>query len=205
MRAFILCVFAFAALMGLPQLADHFRRPVAVIPKQTALETDKIAPRGKFSAAPHAAVKKPVESQPALAISAVNGAPAGLLTQSEQPGPAQELLTGLRAAKPEANRNSPPQSSGITLQTAQDQLNGRLSPDPAASPQQSATSEGYLPPWEAKRVRDTQLAQDPAAPENGVAVPARAAVQTGHATNRKRRYAGARHSRPFAGFFWPGF
>jgi hypothetical protein len=73
--------------------------------------------------------------------------------------PSQQLLTALRAAKPEFQGNVTRQGATLNLQAAQDLINGRIPATLVDTPEEGLLSEGYLPPWAALRARYTQIAQ----------------------------------------------
>ena len=126
---------------------------------------------------------------------------------SDRTKPSQQLLTALRAAKPEFQGNVKPQGTPLNLQAAQDLINGRIPATLVDVPEEGLLSEGYLPPWAALRARYAQIAQRLPSGDNGaltVRISARSSRIDTHRRSR-RSYASARRRSRFVynygGFF----
>lgn len=121
--------------------------------------------------------------------------------------PSQQLLTALRAAKPEFQGNVTTQGAPLNLQAAQDLINGRIPATLVHAPEEGLLSEGYLPPWAALRARYAQIARSLPSGDNGaltVRISARSSRIDTHRRSR-RSYASARRRSRFVynygGFF----
>lgn len=179
-RPLALVVCTLAVLMGLPRLADLFRAP---------LYPDSVT---VYTGAPSVPVRK--------AEQAPNKPPAPSIA------PKASSAAALPAAKSEEARVlRPPEAvrqGAINLQAAQDVLNGRAPATvPAAPPAQTVLSEGYLPPWDAMRGKEEQLAQAGRQNPNG-SLTLRVAAQPGQYARRERvsrRKSAHRRSRGWGG------
>jgi len=125
--------------------------------------------------------------------------------------PSQQLLTALRAAKPEIKGVPASQGATINLQAAQDLINGRVPATLVVTPDDGLLSEGYLPPWKALRERYNQLAQSvpPGAGNNG-ALTVRVTARSSRIDSRRHERISRRHYvsvrrrarfSPYGGFF----
>ncbi len=121
--------------------------------------------------------------------------------------PSQQLLTALRAAKPEFKGNVTRQGATLNLQAAQDLINGRIPARLVDAPEEGLLSEGYLPPWAALRARYTRIAQSSPPGDNG-ALTVRISARSSRADARRRSrrsYASTRRRSRFVytygGFF----
>jgi len=121
--------------------------------------------------------------------------------------PSQQLLTALRAAKPEFQGNVTRQGATLNLQAAQDLINGRIPATLVDTPEEGLLSEGYLPPWPALRARYAQIAQSLPPGDNG-ALTVRISARSSRIDTRRRgrrSYASTRRRSRFVynygGFF----
>jgi ABC-type amino acid transport substrate-binding protein len=119
----------------------------------------------------------------------------------------QQLLTALRAAKPEFQGNVTPQGATLNLQAAQDLINGRIPATLVDAPEEGLLSEGYLPPWAALRARYAQIARSLPPGDNGaltVRISARSSRADTHRRGRRSYASARRRSRyvyNYGGFF----
>jgi hypothetical protein len=127
-------------------------------------------------------------------------------SRSGRTKPSQQLLTALRAAKPEFQGNVTRQGATLNLQAAQDLINGRIPATLVDTPEEGLLSEGYLPPWAALRER-YQIAQSLPPGDNG-ALTVRISARSSRIDTRRRgrrSYASTRRRSRFVytygGFF----
>jgi hypothetical protein len=108
--------------------------------------------------------------------------------------PSQQLLTALRATKPEIKAVPANQGATFNLQAAQDLINGRVPATLVNTPDDGLLSEGYLPPWKALRERYNQIAQSlpPGAGTNG-ALTLRVTARSSRMESRRHERISRRH------------
>ena len=183
MRPVILIICTVAVLLKLPRLAAYFREPL-----HFRLILDTSGNRVKRTPAPVSTAMAPVSNAKKEAIVQANPVDPSLTK------PSQQLLTALRAAKPEFQGNVTPQGATLNLQAAQDLINGRIPATLVDAPEEGLLSEGYLPPWAALRARYAQIARSLSPEDNGaltVRISARSIRVDTHRRGR-RSYANAR-------------
>jgi len=182
-RPVILIICTVAVLLELPRLAAYFREPL-----HFRLILDTSGNRVKRTPTPASTAMASASNAKNGAIVQANPANPSLTK------PSQQLLTTLRAAKPEFQGNVTRQGATLNLQAAQDRINGRIPATPVDAPEEGLLSEGYLPPWAALRARYAQIARSLPPGDNGaltVRISARSSRVDTHRRGR-RSYANAR-------------
>jgi hypothetical protein len=191
-RPLILVICTVAVLFGLPRLAAYFREPL-----HFRLILDTSNNRAKNVNRPPAPAS--------TAIASASNANKEAIVQANSVS--QQLLTALRAAKPEFQGNVTPQGATLNLQAAQDLINGRIPATLVDAPEEGLLSEGYLPPWAALRARYAQTARSLPPGDNGaltVRISARSSRADTHRRGRRSYASARRRSRyvyNYGGFF----
>jgi hypothetical protein len=191
-RPVILIICTVAVLLELPRLAAYFREPLHF---RLILDTSNNR-------------AKNINRSPApasTAIASASNANKEAIVQANSVS--QQLLTALRAAKPEFQGNVTPQGATLNLQAAQDLINGRIPATLVEAPEEGLLSEGYLPPWAALRARYAQIARSLPPGDNGaltVRISARSSRIDTHRRGRRSYASARRRSRyvyNYGGFF----
>ena len=194
-RSLILVGCSLALLIELPRLADYFREP--------AFSNAAATPTADVGPAPPSPTEDIGVQSPSPDRSRHADASVVLGGGDQKKAPSLGSSATDRASAPAKSAVLRPRPE-INLQGAQDVINGRV-PAIVPPPGEAATlSDGYLPPWDAMRGRETAQAAGTIKPTNGTltmpvaarAEPKRASKKQGRASARRR----VRVASPFSFF-----